>query len=505
MHILMLAAEDGALPGGKVGGMGDVLRDIPPALAALGHRVTVLTPGYGRLSRLPGAREVGMMAVPFGGRSERLGLFELPARGPGGAVRQLLLEHPAFAGPVYCNDPPERPFATDASKFALFCAGAVRGLLEGELPMPDVVHLHDWHMGTFALLSQAQPRLAGLRRVCTIHNLAMQGIRPLRADSSSLGAWFPGLVPLPAAIDPRYPDCYNPLRAAIGLCEALHTVSPTYAREICDPASGLGEGLQRDLAVARDAGRLHGILNGCDYPGQPPALLPHAAFFALAGREVERWLAADAVTRAAHVLALRRIDERRAAPAAPARLLTIVGRLTAQKVGMLAAGLEDGRPVLDHLLEQLRDDELLVVLGSGDAGLERFFNEAQARSDRLLFLCGYSEALSEQLYRAGELFLMPSSFEPCGIAQLLAMRAGQPCLVHHTGGLADTVRDGVNGFAFAGETEAERLRQLLARFRDALRLLRNHPRKRDALREAARAVRFPWADAARAYVERLYH
>ena len=83
--------------------------------------------------------------------------------------------------------------------------------------MPDVVHLHDWHTGTFAVLSQAQPRLAGLRRVFTIHNLAMQGIRPLRGDPSSLGTWFPGLVPLPAAIDPRYPDCYNPLRAAIGL------------------------------------------------------------------------------------------------------------------------------------------------------------------------------------------------------------------------------------------------------------------------------------------------
>jgi len=500
----MLAAEDGALPGGKVGGMGDVLRDIPPALALLGHRITVLTPGYGRLSHGPGSRQIGSVAVPFRGSSELLGLFELPARGPGGAVRQLVLEHPTFAGPVYCNDPPGRPFATDAGKFALFCAAAVRALLEGELPMPDVVHLHDWHTGTFALLSQAQPRLASLRRVFTIHNLAMQGIRPLRGDPSSLGAWFPGLVPLPVAIDPRYKDCYNPLRAAIGLCEALHAVSPTYAAEICDPASGLGEGLQRDLAAAQESGRLHGILNGCEYPEALPVPLPHDDFLALARREVERWLAAGGVAAAAHVLALRRIDERLAAGSEPARLLTVVGRLTEQKLGMLVARQADGRPVLDQLLEQLREDELLVVLGSGDGDLERFFNEAQARSDRLLFLCGYSEALSEQLYLAGDLFLMPSRFEPCGIAQLLAMRAGQPCLVHRTGGLADTVQDGVNGFAFSGTTEAERLQNLLARLRDALRLLRNHRRKRDALREAARAVRFPWADAARAYVEQLY-
>ena len=219
---------------------------------------------------------------------------------------------------------------------------------------------------------------------------------------------------------------------------------------------------------------------------------------------MERWLAAGGVAAAAHVLALRRIDERLAAGGEPARLLTVVGRLTEQKLGMLVARQADGRPVLEHLLEQLRDDELLVVLGSGDGDLERFLNEAQARSDRLLFLCGYSEALSEQLYLAGDLFLMPSRFEPCGIAQLLAMRAGQPCLVHRTGGLADTVRDGVDGFVFAGATEAERLDNLLARLREALRLLRNHRRKREALRRAARAARFPWADAARAYVEQLY-
>ncbi|HKK22932.1 MAG TPA: glycosyltransferase, partial [Pseudohaliea sp.] len=186
------------------------------------------------------------------------------------------------------------------------------------------------------------------------------------------------------------------------------------------------------------------------------------------------------------------------------RLLTVVGRLTEQKVGMLAAPGEDGRPLLDHLLEQLREDELLVVLGSGDPALEQFFTDAQTRSERLLFLCGYSEPLSEQLYLAGDLFLMPSRFEPCGIAQLLAMRAGQPCLVHRTGGLADTVSDGVNGFVFAGDTEVERLDNLLARLRQALQLLRNHRRKREALRAAARNTRFPWADAAKAYLETLY-
>jgi starch synthase len=502
----MVAAEDGALPGGKVGGMGDVLRDLPEALAELGHEVTVLTPGYGRFSTLPGARQLAAVEAAFGGGREQLALLSLPARGAGGRVTQRVLEHPAFAacgrGQIYCSDPDSRPFATDAGKFALFCAGAAAALASGALPRPDVLHLHDWHSGFLPLLL---PRGRAYRSVLTIHNLAMQGIRPLRGDPSSLDAWFPGLVPPAVALDPRYADCINPLRTAIGLCDRVHTVSPTYAAEICDPDGLRGEGLQRDLARARDEGRLFGILNGCSYEETAVEALPFAAMLELARGELERWLAAEDAASAAHLLALRRIDRWLAMPRpAPPRLLTFVGRLTDQKFGLLARPGEDGLPALDGVLDALEGDELLLVLGSGDAALERSVAAAQQRHERLLFLRGYSEPLSEQLYAAGDLFLMPSRFEPCGIAQLFAMRAGQPCLVNRTGGLADTVRDEVDGFVFEGATDAERAAALQQRLRSALTRLRHHPRKRAAMRAAARAARFPWSRAARACVEQLY-
>lgn len=507
----MLAAENGALPGGKVGGVGDVLRDLPPALQALGHSASVITPAYGRTPRIAGARQVATLEVSFAGALESVALFRVGS-GRGRGPQQWLLEHPLFSlcgvGRIYCDDGPDRPFASDARKFALFCAAVAQALCDGALPLPDIVHLHDWHAASFALLARRDLRfraLAKLPLVYSIHNLAMQGIRPLASDISSLAGWYPQLSPERAIIDPRYGDCYNPVRAALSLCDQLHTVSPTYAREISAPGSPMGEGLQDDLARAAGAGRLHGILNGCDYPDTPPQPLPYTCLLTLARDELLRWIGEESGVRSAHLLALRRVEqwldeglER------PPRMLTLITRLTDQKVGLLAVAQDDGRSALEHLLAQLEPEERLLVLGNGQPAMERLLSGLQASDPRLLYLCGFSEALSEQLYADGDLFLMPSRFEPCGIAQMLAMRAGQPCLVNRTGGLADTVTDGVNGFVFAGGNDRELSGAMLRRLREALTQLRRHPRKRRAMRSAAAAARFPWEDAAQAYIDKLY-
>jgi starch synthase len=180
-----------------------------------------------------------------------------------------------------------------------------------------------------------------------------------------------------------------------------------------------------------------------------------------------------------------------------------VGRATPQKLSLLLLPLADGRSTLEHLLDALGDSGLFILLGSGDPALEQALTAAGASRENFLFLRGFSEPLSEQLYASGDLFLMPSAFEPCGISQLLAMRAGQPCLVHAVGGLADTVLDGKNGFSFGGETPPAQARELLARFTEVLGIARQ-PRRWRQLRKAAAAVRFPWSDAAQAYVEQLY-
>jgi starch synthase len=507
LKLLLIAAENGALPGGKVGGMGDVIRDVPRALAALGHDVSVLVPGYQHFSRLPGAVLDTVLDVAFRSGSERVELWSLPADPAHPGVRCLVLEHPLLApcgpGRIYCDDGPGRPFATDASKFALFCAAVCTALRDGVLPWPDRVHLHDWHTALVPVLARFEPAFAALDAlnfVYTIHNLALQGIRPLRGDHSALEPWFPGLRYDYAFIgDPRYPDCFNPMRAGIRLCRKVHAVSPTYAWEIQHHA---GEGLAEDLRQAQREGRLEGILNGCEYPGPVAGSVDFRALLAAIRAELKRWregAAADCAQRAANTLERWRRRKR------PATLVTSVGRLTEQKVRLLRLAVSDGRSVLEHLLDRLGRRSLFLMLGSGDPALEDFFAGVSARADNFVFLRGFSEGLSEQLYAGGDLFLMPSSFEPCGISQMLAMRAGQPCLVHAVGGLADTVRDGVDGFAFSGADEAEQVQRLLRRFDQVLTLRTTDPVAWNRVCAGAAAVRFGWAEVARAYESRLYY
>lgn len=517
LHILMVAAENDALPGAKVGGIGDVVRDLPPALAALGCTVTVVVPGYGFLGSRPGAHVLGRFPVGFGGGRTEAVLYEVPARQVHAGVRHLVIEHPAFAhgGRIYCDDPPEAPFATDASKYALFCAAVAEAAVEGRFGSVDVLHLHDWHAAFLAILRRFHPGCAALRPVrcvVTLHNLALQGVRPLRGHASSLAAWYPGLPWEPwAVLDPRWLDCVNPMAAAIRLADAVHAVSPSYAQEILLPSdvagSGRygGEGLEGDLQRARDEGRLWGILNGCEYPSDPPPAPDWPALLRLARSEVLRWsgAAGSPAVPTAHFLAHARLGEWLERPR-PGLLLTSVGRMTDQKAALLLERASDGRPALDALLAALGPDGAWLSLGSGDPAYERALVAASARHPNFVFLQGYSEPLSAALYAAGDLFVMPSSFEPCGISQMLAMRAGQPCLVHAVGGLRDTVEDGVTGYAFAGDgrtAQADALVLALYRALDA----RREPGRWQTLRAAAGSARFLWEDSARACLVHLYH
>jgi len=515
-RVLMVASENDALPGAKVGGIGDVVRDVPGALARRGIEVCVLTPAYGFLAAAPGAARLGSVSAPFGLAREPVVFFEVRGRYSQPGVRHVVADHPGFAacGPrVYCDDPPETPFATDATKFALFCAAAVEGLAQGVLAEPDLLHLHDWHAALVLALARFAPAyraLRGLRSVYTIHNLALQGIRPFAGHPSSLRTWYPDLTYDRVVLaDPRWPHCVNPMAVGVRLADVVHTVSPTYAREILEPSAvgerGYygGEGLEGDLRRAHADGRLVGILNGCEYPDagavRPPAW---RALREMMSAELLRWAGAETALRSVHYVAaerLRALGRRR-----PGTLLTSVSRVTEQKVRLLAERDSRGQPALEGLLETLGEQGLYVFLGTGDPVLEGFLAQMSARHPNFVFLRGYSEPLSSALYASGDLFVMPSSFEPCGISQMLALRAGQPCLVHHVGGLRDTVADGETGFAFRGDTLTEQADALVAATRRALALKRDDPARWRAMRKAAAAARFSWDDTASAYIERLY-
>ena len=156
MHIVMVAAENDALPGFKVGGIGDVLRDLPPALAALDCTVTVVTPSYGLCDGLPSVRRIDSVNVDFRGIAEPVEILEARPANAVPGVRNLVLDHAGFSacgrGKIYCDDPPEQPFASDASKFALFAAAVAEALKQQCFGAVDVVHLHDWHSALLLVL-----------------------------------------------------------------------------------------------------------------------------------------------------------------------------------------------------------------------------------------------------------------------------------------------------------------------------------------------------------------
>ncbi|OUS73553.1 glycogen synthase [Pseudoalteromonas sp. A601] len=511
MHVLMVAAENDTLPNAKVGGVADVIRDCPKALCKAGLKVDVVIPDYGfdTLDRI----HLGQLSVPFAGQIHHVDAWQIKIDE---AARQIVLSHHYFSqhnGQVYCNDAPGRPFATDAIKFALFSAAVCEGLLEGILPAPDVIHLHDWHSACVAVLLKFDSRFgqyANTKLVYTVHNLALQGIRPFKDDESSLEAWYPWLgYDGQALCDPRYPHCFNPMRSAINLADKVHLVSPTYANEVLcssDPQNGFfgGEGLELDLQNAEAANKLVGILNGCDYTANN-----HSNETALVDlyNEIEvelfKWMAKNQQLESGYYIAHQRllqfIHNENHGP-----LITSVGRLTEQKVLLLCQAFQ-GDMVIDKLCSQLASYQgRMIILGSGDELLEQTFTQAMARNSNLLYLKGYGQKIGELLYQLGDLFLMPSSFEPCGISQMLAMRDGQPCLVHQVGGLKDTVKHLENGFCFTADNLQTQSRQLVNCFNETLETHRHNPQLWQKIVKNALESRFTWHSAAKKYISNLY-
>ena len=147
---------------------------------------------------------------------------------------------------------------------------------------------------------------------------------------------------------------------------------------------------------------------------------------------------------------------------------------------------------------------MILILGSGDPDLEQMLLQQTRQLPNVLFLHGYSEKLAAPLYRAGDLFLMPSSFEPCGISQMLAMRDAQPCVVHGVGGLKDTVEDGVTGFVFGGYSPDMQADDFVMTTERALALRSFDPIRWEEIRRAAAAKRFDWATSAQSTIDTLY-
>jgi starch synthase len=515
----MIAAECKGIA--KVGGLGDVVYDLANALHAQGVPVRIVMPAYGS-ARFP-AGPATDLAVPFAGRTVHARVLRTKA---GNVDVFGIASAEFFDGPyarVYVDSSAagKGPFEDDAARFAFF--GAAAAEMAGTFPefaSTTVYHCHDWHAAAFMLLARTRDTGAfpgNARFLLTIHNLDYQGLRPFEPYPGDQGlgtfaGWFPGLRDqmassdvLSAATDPTHAGCFNPMRTAIQLADQVNTVSPTYATEITlpdDPARNFvgGRGLQSDLAAAAAAGRLSGILNGIDYKEHDPAALdpPFDAGQPLwwkAKATHKRQVLADLCARGQSQEIVGSPDSREVFVHAP--LAVCVTRLAAQKVSLLTHRIESGRCVLEELATlPIR----IVILGTGELQGDVASVCKSSPGVNCHLIPAFDPKLARALYAAGDLFLMPSDFEPCGISQMIAMRHGTVPIAAAVGGLVDTIRHGEDGFLFAGTSRDDAARKFLFAVREALFLLRSNPDAWRKLQESAMARRFTWEESAARYL-----
>ena len=455
-RVLFVSPE--CAPMTKVGGLGDVSAALPAALRAAGIDVRVLIPGYeGVLAAISTSTAASIATL---GHECRLLESE----------QFLVLDCPA----LYVRD--GNPYQTQAGldwqdnavRFGVLSRAA--GLLGGaSSPLawrPDVVHCHDWPAGLAPLYLLDEPARAAT--LMTIHNLAFQG-----NFDASLHAPL-GLPPAAWSVEgAEFYGKLSFLKAGLAYADALSTVSPTYAREIQTP--DFGSGLDGLLRKRREV--LSGILNGIDTQIWDPARDAR-----IAQRYDERNLDAKALNKAALQarMGLAADDD--------IPLIGLVGRFTHQKGIDLVAAAGD---------ELAAMPAQLALLGKGEGALEAALAQLAARHPgRIALHVGFSEDLAHLIEAGADVFLMPSRFEPCGLNQMYSQRYGTPPVARATGGLIDTIQDGVTGFLF----EREDSEALVAAVRRALAAYRDSARWR-RIRRAAMARDFSWAAAARRYAD----
>lgn len=409
MQIVFASAE--CAPFVKTGGLGDVAGSLPAALVRAGAEVIVMVPKYATIKDEYKAQmeHFSDFYVSLGWRNEYCGLEKLEHDG----VTYMFIDNERY----FARDYPYG-FFDDGERFAFFSKAITESLQH--LPAGfecDILHCNDWQTALAPVFLrefyQGLPLYDRVKTVFSIHNVAFQG-----QFSDTVMEDILGVAHIPAAASQLRCDAcsINYMLGALRYADAITTVSPTYANEIQTPEFGEGlDGVLRERSYA-----LQGILNGIDVAGFDPATDKRiAANYTVEDRSGK----AVCKAKLQEELGLEVRDDR--------PLMVMVTRLTRQK------GMDLVMYALDRILS---GGVQVAVLGTGDRDYEdglRYFQDKYPGT--MTARIEFDPALSQRMYAAADMFLMPSKFEPCGLSQIIAMRYGTLPIVRETGGLKDTV------------------------------------------------------------------
>lgn len=409
MQIVFASAE--CAPFVKTGGLGDVAGSLPAALVRAGAEVIVMVPKYATIKDEYKAQmeHFSDFYVSLGWRNEYCGLEKLEHDG----VTYMFIDNERY----FARDYPYG-FFDDGERFAFFSKAITESLQH--LPAGfecDILHCNDWQTALAPVFLrefyQGLPLYDRVKTVFSVHNVAFQG-----QFSDTVMEDILGVAHIPAAASQLRCDAcsINYMLGALRYADAITTVSPTYANEIQTPEFGEGlDGVLRERSYA-----LQGILNGIDVAGFDPATDKRiAANYTVEDRSGK----AVCKAKLQEELGLEVRDDR--------PLMVMVTRLTRQK------GMDLVMYALDRILS---GGVQVAVLGTGDRDYEdglRYFQDKYPGT--MAARIEFDPALSQRMYAAADMFLMPSKFEPCGLSQIIAMRYGTLPIVRETGGLKDTV------------------------------------------------------------------
>jgi starch synthase len=471
MKILYAIFE--AAPFAKSGGLGDVGGALPMFLNENGHDARVIMPKHDAIpSRFKSEmKPLFNFQVQLGWRSQYCGVEKLKHRG----VIYYFIDNE-----YYFKRDSLYGHGDDAERVAFFCKAALLFLTHLESFKPQVIHCNDWHTSLIPVMLKehfgSHPYYYDVKSVISIHNLKYQGI----VGSDFLGDVLDMAGHVAARENMAWGGAINFLKGALHYADAITTVSPTYAKEIMTPY--YGEGLDGVLRWRED--HVTGILNGIDYGEYDPAS---------DGRIFKTYKSAS--FRAGKSFNKKRLQAELSLPESEETpLLVMIGRLTEQK----------GLDLVAHVMEELlyADDVQVAVLGTGDWRYEEmFYYFANRYPEKMAARVTFDETLARKMYAGGDALLMPSKFEPCGIAQMIAMKYGTVPVVRETGGLRDTVLP-YNKFTYEGTGFSftnYNAHELLFTIREAVRVYREDPSAWRVICENACAADFSWRTSAEGY------